>query len=107
MCEGTSRHAISWYTEKKDWIEGVTNVEQANTALEHPEWSSKAPETLKHDTIKDVVQRLLNPDYNVSFEQFISTKYVGQKDDPKEYMSLEALHNNIHVRPSSLLRAPC
>ncbi|KAK0642377.1 Tyrosinase [Lasiodiplodia hormozganensis] len=96
LCKGTSRHGISWYAEKSSWIDGVTDVDEVNAALEHPEWPSTTSAVQDHDTIKDAVQRLLNPDYNASWEQFISTKYEKQDDSAKDYISLEAIHNNLH-----------
>lgn len=42
---------------------------------------------------------MLTPGYNTCWEQFASTKWYneGEFDENSGYMSLEYIHNNIHV----------
>jgi tyrosinase len=44
-----------------------------------------------------MVYRLYEPDYITSFAQFATTRVPkGEKRDPKAYLNLEFIHNNIH-----------
>ncbi|KAK4117115.1 Di-copper centre-containing protein [Canariomyces notabilis] len=47
--------------------------------------------------LAEMVYRLYEPDYMTSFAQFATTRVPkGEKRDPKAYLNLEFLHNNIH-----------
>jgi tyrosinase len=75
----------------KSWINGVQNWKDSNDALQHPQWYEGNP-----GSIRDAVYRLFTPGYFSSYEAFASTVY-HQTTPGSDYMSLEFVHNNIHV----------
>jgi tyrosinase len=87
---GTSRHGIV-SGDDTSWVGGVENFAATNSALQNPQWSDGAT-----GNIGELVYRLFTKDYFKSWETFASTKYY--KDHPDtDYLSLEYIHNNIHV----------
>lgn len=70
------------------------------TALEHPEggnWEAGV-------SIAENVYRILSEDYFQSYETFSSTYFSDEAENkkkvkPVEYLSLEMIHNKIHVSP--------
>ena len=91
---GTNRYGLTWKDEKRSWVEGTSNTAAINAATSKHDWP-KAQN--RNDTIKDAVVRLLNPAYSTSYEKFVSTKYVKNTGKPEDYLSLEFIHNNLHV----------
>lgn len=69
---------------------------KVKTALEHPEgghWESGV-------SIAENVYRILSEDYFQSYETFSSTYFSDEAVlKPVEYLSLEMIHNKIHVCP--------
>lgn len=74
---------------------------KVRTAIEHPEggnWEYGV-------SIAENVYRILSDDYFQSYETFSSTyfsdeaKKEGKVLKPMEYLSLEMIHNKIHVCP--------
>lgn len=62
----------------------------------------QGPRLLKDTvTIKDGVFRLLTHRYSTQYEHFASTKHEPKDDvEAKGYLSLESIHNSVHVRLS-------
>lgn len=106
-------------------LEGVNNAWAANGVFasmrEVNKWYNPGKETkpfLGPGTFSDAVSRMFSKDYYKYWEQFTSTKWYGEwttppKDDdsnqkydplhhpdhpPTSYLSLEYIHNNLHVR---------
>ncbi|KAF4951188.1 hypothetical protein FGADI_7679 [Fusarium gaditjirri] len=96
ICIGTSRHGITLRDEKRKWIEGVSNNEQVDLALQGTH------EGLSNLTLKDAVFRLLTHDYTTKYVNFASTKHDKKKmenapgDTAKSYLNLEQIHNSVH-----------
>ena len=69
-----------------------------DSALQNHNWYDKYDPTGSDQPIQDVVYRLFSDNWK-SWEQFSTTRYnkkalpVGQ-----DFLSLEFIHNNIHVR---------
>lgn len=96
-CIGTSRYADP---DKETWADGFVDNAKVKTALEHPEfghWESGV-------SIAENVYRILSENYFQSYETFSST-YFSKEAEKKgkipelEYLSLEMIHNGIHVSP--------
>ncbi|KAB2571190.1 Tyrosinase [Lasiodiplodia theobromae] len=87
VCIGTSRHAISLYSEQNLWVQGHTVSEKVNKAFEKTK--------MQGQTLKDAVYRLLGNDYIPQYKYFATTKFTDPSG-PKGYLSLEAIHNTVH-----------
>lgn len=97
-CIGTSRYADP---DQESWVHGSVDNAKVRTAIEQPEggnWESGV-------SIAENVYRILSDDYFQSYETFSSTyfsdeaKKEGKVLKPMEYLSLEMIHNKIHVCP--------
>ena len=70
-------------------------------ALDKPNWTNaRGPKSA--GAIREVVSRLINDKYFNSYSKFASTRYKGGKSSdpqPRDWLSLENLHNAIHVSP--------
>jgi hypothetical protein len=113
-------------------LEGVNNAWAANSVFasmrEVNKWYDPGKETKPFEgpgTFSDAVQRMFSPGYYKYWEQFTSTKWYGEwkagddhdgseqpydpahhpSDPPTSYLSLEYIHNNLHVRDPRLLRS--
>lgn len=55
-------------------------------------------------TLADSVNRMFSPQYNDTWGQFASTKwtYEGYGNSMNGFLSLEYIHNNVHVSISDL-----
>jgi tyrosinase len=90
QCVATSRHGIVTGNDTS-WVYGVENFTGTNSALQDPRWSDGAT-----GSIGELVYRLFTPNYFQSWETFASTKF--HREHPgTDYLSLEYIHNNIHV----------
>jgi tyrosinase len=62
-------------------------------------------------TLADAVNRMYSDKYNSTWGQFASTKWMaeGHENLHTGYLSLEYIHNNVHVSPraSSKFRHQC
>lgn len=99
LCVGTSRHAISYYDEKRNWVQGCTDADKVREALEGP--LSHSTGSSDRLTLKDAVFRLLTDEYSTKYEHFASTKHkpeLLEGNEAKGYLSLESIHNSVHVR---------
>ena len=54
-------------------------------------------------SLQDAVSRMFSPDYNGTWGTFSSTKWFVEMEEDLQtgYMSLEYIHNNVHVRDIS------
>jgi tyrosinase len=93
-CIGTSRYGIFDKQPPEVWVEGIENNDRITTSLEHPDWEGEASGSIANN-----VYRLLSESYFKSYEPFSSTIYQKQYS-VTEYLSLEMIHNNIHVKLS-------
>lgn len=104
--DGTPEKEEDKYTYRG--LEGVNNAWQANAVFasmrETNKWYDPGHEKKTFEgpgTFSDAVQRMFSPGYYGYWEQFSSTKWYGElstRDPPTSYLSLEYIHNNIHVR---------
>lgn len=98
LCIGTSRHGISYYDEKRRWVQGHSDAERIKISLKDSlQLPGDPPGKI---TLKDSVFRLLTHPYSTVYEHFASTRHKPTEGDPnaKGYLSLELIHNNVHVR---------
>ncbi|MCJ1352324.1 MAG: hypothetical protein MMC33_002308 [Icmadophila ericetorum] len=89
-CIGTSKWPLT--TDDDSFVRGVQNNDQIATALTQHQWDS----IYTTETLGDAVYRLFSQDYFSNYDAFACTKYVPQQT-PQEYMSVEGIHNDIHV----------
>lgn len=89
---GTSRYGNP---SLPDWVQGFVDNAKIEEAMENPE----APHWQKGVSIAENVYRILTDVYFQSYETFSSTYLTHDKKNltPTEYLSLEMIHNNIHV----------
>jgi tyrosinase len=89
-CIGTSRYGIVG-TDPAVWAKGVNNWKSSNAAMQNPQWYEGNP-----GSISEAVYRLFTEDYFKSWQTFASTRHHNLVR-PSDYLSLEYIHNNIHV----------
>ncbi|KAH7125927.1 hypothetical protein EDB81DRAFT_698386 [Dactylonectria macrodidyma] len=86
-------------------LEGVNNSWVANATIAAPEKQWYTPENFSKKGIKwnpgtlaDAVNRMYSPQYNTTWGEFASTKWVdeGNANTTTGYLSLEYIHNNVH-----------
>lgn len=106
-CIATSRYGIAGSTSdeieanRKEWEVGINNFAGSNSGLQVHAWgwrgAGEGPD--QSTTIQDCVSRMLADDYLKSWRTFSSTAHVDEADpsQPTEFISLEGIHNNIHV----------
>lgn len=78
----TSRHGIDRADVTASWVGGVNNWTKSNEAIQGGNGVTSIP---------DQIYRLFATDFS-SWESFSSTK-----SQPIDFLSLEGIHNNIHV----------
>jgi tyrosinase len=78
---------------KRTWVKGISNSGEVTKALENPDWQDPSVT----GTIRDNVHRILTESYFKSWEPFTTTKYYDSQGGT-EWLSLEQIHNMIHVR---------
>jgi hypothetical protein len=97
FCRATSRYGV-WRPNPRDLTivngsDGVNNWSKSNEAIKGAVFDS----TLNWN-ITDMVSRLFTTDYLKSWAHFASTKYKpGSNDPPASWLSLETIHNLVHV----------
>ena len=83
-------------------LDGPNNFVAANDSMANMAsrgtWYAQNPGSLS-----DAVSRMLSKQYNSTWGAFASTKWVGDKASTSSSLSLEYLHNNVHVSPSMIL----
>ncbi|KAG8405442.1 hypothetical protein J3458_022097 [Metarhizium acridum] len=92
---GTSRYGDP---SRTDWIQGFVDNSKVEEALKNP----KAEHWEEGVSIAQNVYRILTDVYFKSYETFASTYLSAQLEERErlkatEYLSLEMIHNNIHV----------
>jgi hypothetical protein len=77
------------------WARGINNWQLANKAMKDP----IRPETSDTSSLTEMVGRILAPNVFSCWEAFASTIYVkeGRQMLGAEYLSLEYVHNIMHV----------
>ncbi|KJK87485.1 hypothetical protein H633G_08670 [Metarhizium anisopliae BRIP 53284] len=87
-----------------DWVQGFVDNAKIEEAMENPE----APHWQKGVSIAENVYRILTDVYFQSYETFSSTYLTHDKKNlkPTEYLSLEMIHNNIHVWTGGWVEGP-
>lgn len=90
----TSKHGVRQDAPQADWIHGSQQNDLVNAALQQPKWYN---ETIKVGSIAEAVYRMFSPGYFSSWEAFASTLYIEQNSAATNFLSLEYIHNNIHV----------
>ncbi|EFY96910.2 tyrosinase [Metarhizium robertsii ARSEF 23] len=98
---GTSRYGNP---SLPDWVQGFVDNAKIEEAMENPE----APNWQKGVSIAENVYRILTDVYFQSYETFSSTYLTHDKKNlkPTEYLSLEMIHNNIHVWTGGWVEGP-
>ena len=95
----TSRYGIL-KDGPQDWVDGINNWESCNQGLSDPGWYNGYPDGGR-GSLSDTVNRMLSLDYFDCWEHFASTKWSPEVN-AKGFMSLEYIHNVLHVGPSVL-----
>lgn len=93
-------------------LDGVNNPWEANKQLSAMTWyplTDKQRADKEHHTdpcfkwnpgtLADSINRMFSRDYNKNWGEFASTKWIkeGHGDDTTGFLSLEYIHNNVHV----------
>jgi tyrosinase len=78
----------------ENWVSGTVDNEAISTALEAHKWYNHNADPVP---LAEMVYRLYEPDYIKSYAQFATTRFPkGEDRDPKAYLNLEFIHNNVH-----------
>lgn len=75
------------------WNYGIQNWAAANNALDLRDWQAGKD----FGTFSDAICRMFSPGYHRSWESFATTKYTPEKGEDLGFLSLEFIHNVIHV----------
>ena len=97
QCVGTSRYGLFQSQPSSSWADGVVNNSKVDSALQNHNWYAKYDLAGSCQPIQDVVYRLFSDNWK-SWKQFSTTQY--NKSEPpvgQDFLSLEFIHNNIHV----------
>lgn len=98
QCVATSKFGILSQTPPEEWVNGVQNIKAANEALQNPQWylppGAEGPGNT--GSIGETVYRMFSENYFNSWEAFASTLYI-RENPGKNFLSVEYIHNNIHV----------
>ena len=99
-CISTSRWGVFTkdIDKKEEWVHGIVKDERVDRALHNHGWYDEKVIFLFHGTIKEVVYRLFTVEWT-SWEMFATTRYDKTSGKPpgEEFLSLEYVHNNVHV----------
>ncbi|GMG07273.1 unnamed protein product [Aspergillus oryzae] len=105
-CQSTTKYGLLENYNADVWADGGQNWLRANLALnEHP-WYQNLGGWASVPTLQDMTFRLLTTG-GLNWGEFSSTRYDDKKEEaqpknneqaPKNWMNLEAIHNNVHVR---------
>ena len=64
--------------------------------MQKGDWYDQSPEYGNRQPIKDIIYRLFSSDWK-SWGAFASTRYYGEVLGGTDFLSLEFIHNNVHV----------
>ncbi|KAJ3530012.1 hypothetical protein NM208_g9513 [Fusarium decemcellulare] len=100
----TSRYGVFVKRDRSAFrgLHGVNNAWEANKKLasikEDNSWIKLPGIEWNPGTLADAVNRMFSPQYNHTWGNFASTKWIkeGQGGVKSGYLSLEYLHNNVH-----------
>ncbi|KZT39063.1 Di-copper centre-containing protein [Sistotremastrum suecicum HHB10207 ss-3] len=97
----TSRYPPKGFSQPQDveaWVNGVQLNDLVRDALRGADWyQNPVGQPPKYpNNISEVVYRLFSEKYFSSYLTFASTNFVNE-GGPADYLSLEAIHNNIHL----------
>nr|6JU5_A Chain A, Tyrosinase [Aspergillus oryzae] len=103
-CQSTTKYGLLENYNADVWADGGQNWLRANLALnEHP-WYQNLDGWDSVPTLQDMTFRLLTTG-GLNWGEFSSTRYDDKKEEtqpknneqaPKNWMNLEAIHNNVH-----------
>lgn len=99
-CISTSRWGV--FTKKiepnEEWVKGEVKDDRVDHALKTHGWYQEKNTKLVQGNIQAVMYRLFAHTFT-SWEMFATTRYDGKskKLPAEEFLSLEFVHNNIHV----------
>ena len=98
-CAGTSRWGIKTGVDEKDYMLGINNWQGCNEAIDGHQYENTGS-PINNATVADLCYRILAPDYAKDWQTFATTgkhrETLGMKDWVK-FLSLEYIHNNLHV----------
>lgn len=96
--KATSRHATD--DPARAWVDGVQDANAVNTAMQgNINVSNPQGGLISIGSIGDLYHRLLSRDYFTSWQAFAST-YLFRAKLTTDYLSVEFIHNSLHVRLS-------
>ena len=98
-CAGTSRWGIKTGVDEKEYMLGINNWQSCNAAIDGHQYEDP-PAPINGATITDICYRLLAPEYARDWQTFATTGADRQTLDMKDwikFLSLEYIHNNLHV----------
>ena len=82
----------------------MNNYTYANVAIQTAQFYESHNSNVPPGYLSDKVYRMLNSKYLKSWKDFSTTKYAKEvKKDWEGYLSLEYIHNNMHVSSTSEL----
>ncbi|KUI74465.1 Tyrosinase [Cytospora mali] len=93
-CISTTKYGLLDGYDADIWADGGQNWLRANQALnEHP-WYQNQDEWDSNPTLQDMTYRLLKYQ-GASWGSFATTRASGTDNNPKMWLNLEAIHNNV------------
>ncbi|KAM0425576.1 hypothetical protein ACHAPT_009107 [Fusarium lateritium] len=104
LANSTGRWAIQIKPEKRyTGLDGVNNFMAANRFFGAETVGKNAPNWLKYNpgNLSDKVNRMMTKGFTATWGIFASTKWDRESRNPSSYLSLEAIHNTVHVSYSS------
>ena len=100
-CSGVSRWGIYSDDQGKSWrgLEGVNNIQKVNDVMADFPFYPMNKSIPVPSSLSEAVNRMFTPEYNGTWGTFASTKWYREKeaDIQTGYLSLEYIHNNVHV----------
>lgn len=103
-CSGTSRWGIKDPKDEDIWSPGVNNFQQIKAAIESQAWYTPEDQgdqkEILSKSLGDLVYRLLCTD--VDWPDFSTTASLAPHSKWEKWVSLEYIHNNLHVSPSQV-----
>lgn len=95
MCSGTSRYGITSLSPSPKESAGENNYEAVGQAIRGHQYEDKSP--INQLTVADLVYRLLTYKRYKEWASFASTVTHKGSTHWRDYISLEYIHNNLHV----------
>lgn len=89
---------------KKHWYDPDPDDSQDSEDGAGAEGKDREAEFTGPGSLSDAVNRMLSPGYHKYWEQFSSTKWLSDHHPTEHatgYLSLEYIHNNVHVSHES------